>query len=116
MPVQDFFPRELPVIRFGKLRRWTGWLRDRRWEDWRSNSLKEIFKSRALEGIDWRRPTRTYTPQMEQVDMLEQGIAETRGRVGTIFGNMADDFSQIVQRFLREEDAEIHLGRSSRTS
>ena len=47
--------------------------------------------------------------------MVEQGITETFSGICIIFGNVADDSSQIVQRSLREEDVEIHLGRSSRT-
>ena len=47
--------------------------------------------------------------------MVEQGIAEAFSGICVIFGNVADDSSEIVQRSLREEDVEIQLGRSSRT-
>src|SRR2546422_2109169 len=35
-----------------------------------------------------------------------------RSKALVIFGNVADDFGEIVQRSLREKEAEIHLGRS----
>jgi hypothetical protein len=47
--------------------------------------------------------------------MVEQGIAEALSSLWIIFGNVADDISEVVQRPLREEESEIHLGRSSRT-
>src|SRR5438034_1816227 len=47
--------------------------------------------------------------------MVQQGIAEALSGVCVIFGNVVDDISEILQRSLREEEAEIHLGRSSRT-
>src|SRR2546426_1879587 len=47
--------------------------------------------------------------------MVQQGIAEVLSGVCVIFGNVADDISEILQRSSREEEAEIHLGRSSRT-
>jgi serine/threonine protein kinase len=52
---------------------------------------------------------------LEQV--LEWGIeiAEALRGLSVVFGNVADDFSEVVQRSLREEESEIHLGRSSRT-
>ena len=51
----------------------------------------------------------------QEFHMVEQGIAEAFSGICIIFGNVADDSSKIVQRSLREEDVEIHLGRSSRT-
>lgn len=32
----------------------------------------------------------------QQFDVIEQGIAETRGRFTIVLGNAADDFSEIV--------------------
>jgi len=52
----------------------------------------------------------------QQFNVVQQRIAEASGGVRVIFGDVANDFSQIVQRSLREEDVEIHLGRDSRTS
>jgi hypothetical protein len=51
----------------------------------------------------------------QEFHMVEQGSAEAPGGLGIVFGDVADDFSEVVQRSLREEEAEIHLGRSSRT-
>jgi len=50
----------------------------------------------------------------QEFHVVEQGIAEAFSGICVIFGNVADDSSEIVQRSLREEDVEIHLGRSSR--
>jgi hypothetical protein len=47
--------------------------------------------------------------------VVQQGIAAWPGSLGIIFGDIADDFARVVQRSLREEEAEIHLGSDSRT-
>lgn len=52
----------------------------------------------------------------EQLDVVQQGTAEARGRIRIIFGYVADDFGKIVQRPLRVEEAVIHLGNRLRTS
>ncbi len=51
----------------------------------------------------------------QQVHVVKQRITKAFGGHGIIFGNVADDFSEVVQCSLREEEAGIHLGRSSRT-
>ena len=52
---------------------------------------------------------------LQQFDVVQQGIAEALGGIGIIFGDIADDLGQVAQRFLREEEAEIHLGNNPRT-
>jgi hypothetical protein len=52
----------------------------------------------------------------EQIDVVQQGAAEARGRVRVVLGDVADDFGEIVQRPLRVEEAVIHLGNRLRTS
>src|SRR5262249_4685525 len=51
----------------------------------------------------------------EQLHMIEQGIAEAFRGSRIILGNVADNFRKALQRFLGEEESEIHLGRSSLT-
>jgi len=51
----------------------------------------------------------------EQVNMIEQGIAEEGCGFAVVLGNVADDFGEIVQRFLRVEETVVHLGSNSRT-
>ena len=60
------------------------------------------------------RAAHTRKPRQE-LRVVKQGIAEAFSGLWVIFGNLAADSNEIVQRSLREEDAEIQLGRSSRT-
>ena len=59
-------------------------------------------------GADAREPR-------EQLHVVKQRIAESLCSLRVIFGDVADDFSQILQRFVSEEESEIHLGKSSLT-
>jgi hypothetical protein len=52
----------------------------------------------------------------EQINVAQQRIAEARGRIRVVFGDVANDFGNIVQRSLRVEEAVIHFGSRLRTS
>src|SRR5580700_7659584 len=51
----------------------------------------------------------------QKLDVVQQRVSETRSSFSVIFGDMADDFSEIVQRSLGDEEAVIHFGKSLRT-
>jgi len=48
--------------------------------------------------------------------VVQQPGAETSGGLRVIFGQIADNFGEIVQRPLRVEEAVVHFGKSLRTS
>jgi len=79
-----------------------------------------IDRNRAVDQFSYARSlayARSHPGEpRQQLDMVKQGIAESLGSLGIIFGDVTDDFGEVVQRSLRVEEAEIHLGNSSRTS
>jgi hypothetical protein len=51
----------------------------------------------------------------QQIQMVEPGFGKTGGGLSIVVGNVADNFREAVQRFLRVEEAGVHLGTSLRT-
>jgi hypothetical protein len=51
----------------------------------------------------------------QQVNVVKQSISKARSRLSVVPGDVADDLGEVVQCPLREEEAVIHLGKSSRT-
>jgi hypothetical protein len=52
----------------------------------------------------------------KQIEVIEKGVTESQSSIGIIFGDVANDFREIVQRLLRVEEVVIHLGRRLRAS
>jgi len=50
----------------------------------------------------------------QQFDVVQQRSSETRSSLGVVLSNVADDFSEIVQGSLGDEEAVIHFGKSLR--
>src|SRR5690349_21050593 len=62
---------------------------------------------------NWRTDARVGAKQFQ---VVEERSSKSRGGIGIIFGDIADDLGQVIQRPLRVEEAVIHLGRRFRTS
>ena len=76
----------------------------------KNGAMRKLADSRSFAD----RTTHTGEPS-QQFDMVQQRSSETRSSLSVVFGNVADDFSEIVQRSLGDEEAVIHFGNSLRT-